>query len=116
MRHLARGRKLGLKRGPRKAFLRILANNLISHEKITTTEARAKEVQRVVERMITYGKRQNLAGMRLLLKHLPKSAAYKMYNDIAPRYAERKGGYTRIIKNAKLRMHDASKMATIQFV
>lgn len=116
MRHLARGKKLGLKRGPRRAFMRILVNNLVSHEKIMTTEARAKELRRLVERMITYGKKQNLAGMRLLLKNLPKAAAYKVYNDIAPRYANRSGGYTRIIKQSKLRTHDASKMATIQFV
>lgn len=116
MRHLVRGRKFGLKRGPRRAFMRALANNLVSYEKIVTTEARAKELRKFVERMITYGKKQNLTGLRLLLKHLPKSAAYKVYSDIAPRYADRKGGYTRIIKRAKLRVHDASKMATIQFV
>ena len=116
MHHLVRGRKFGLQRGPRRSFLRILANNLVSHEKITTTEARAKELRRVVERMVTYGKRQNLAGMRLLLKHLPKSAAYKVYNIIAPRYLDRTGGYTRVVKQSKRRTHDASKMATIEFV
>lgn len=116
MRHLVRKRKLGLKRGPRRSFLRVLANNLVSHEKVTTTEARAKEVRKFVERMITYGKQQNIAGMRMLLKHLPKSAAYKVYNELAPKYKERHGGYTRIIKQSKLRVHDASRMATIQFV
>ncbi|MDO8556942.1 MAG: 50S ribosomal protein L17 [Candidatus Jorgensenbacteria bacterium] len=116
MRHLARGKKFGLKRGPRRAFMRILVNNLVSHGKITTTETRAKEIRKFAERMVTYGKQKNLAGLRLLLQHLPKSAAYKVYNEIAPRYAERKGGYTRIIKQAKPRVHDASKMATIQFV
>lgn len=116
MRHRALGKKLGLKRGPRKSFMRILANNLVSHEKIMTTETRAKELRRLVERMITYGKRQDLAGMRLLLKNLPKAAAYKVYNDIAPRYTDRNGGYTRIIKQSKLRTHDASHMAIIQFV
>lgn len=116
MRHMARGRKFGLKRGPRKAFMKILANNLISSEKITTTEARAKELRGFVERMITYGKQKNVAGLRLLLKNLPKAAAYKVHNDLALRYSDRKGGYTRIVKKAKPRVHDASKMAIIQFV
>jgi large subunit ribosomal protein L17 len=116
MRHAVKGRKLGLKIGKRRAFLRILANNLINHERITTTEARAKELRAIVERYVTYGKRQDLSAMRLLLKKLPKSAAYKMYHEIAPRYLERKGGYTRIIKRAKPRAHDASHMALIEFV
>lgn len=116
MRHLNKGRKLGLKRGPRKAFLRILAANLIQKEKITTTEARAKEIRPIVERFVSYGKKQNLAALRILTQKLPKAAAYKIYHEIAPRYLERKGGYTRIIKVAKRRTHDASKMAVIEFV
>ncbi|MCL4498843.1 MAG: 50S ribosomal protein L17 [Chloroflexi bacterium] len=105
-----------MKKGPRRAFLRILANNLVSHERITTTEARAKEIKSIVERYVTYGKKQDLAGMRLLLQHLPKRAAYKVYNEIAPRYKERRGGYLRITKLAKPRKHDASQMAVIEFV
>ncbi len=116
MRLAVRGKKFGLKIGPRRAFLRILVQNFISHEKITTTEARAKELKRIVERYVTYGKKQNLSGLRLLLQKLPKAAAFKMYHEIAPRYADRKGGYTRIIKQAKPRAHDSSKMALIEFV
>jgi large subunit ribosomal protein L17 len=116
MRHHKKGRKLGLKRGPRKAFLKILANNLIQKEKISTTEGRAKELKPFIERLVTLGKRQNLASLRLLLKKLPKAAAYKLYNEIAPRYLNRRGGYTRIIKLSKKRTHDGSKMATIEFV
>jgi large subunit ribosomal protein L17 len=116
MRHLHKGRKFGLKTGPRRSFLRILANNLVSHERITTTEARAKELKGIVERYITYGKQQNLAGMKLLLEKLPKAAAFKIYHEIAPRYKERKGGYTRVIKTAVPRKHDGSKMAVIEFV
>jgi large subunit ribosomal protein L17 len=116
MRHLHKGRKFGLKTGPRRSFLRILANNLVSHERITTTEARAKELKGIVERYITYGKQQNLAGMKLLLEKLPKAAAFKIYHEIAPRYKERKGGYTRVIKTAAPRKHDGSKMAVIEFV
>ncbi len=116
MRHMHKGRKFGLKKGPRRSFLRILANNLVSHEKITTTEARAKELKGIVERYITYGKQQNLAGMKLLLEKLPKAAAYKVYHEIAPRYKERKGGYTRVVKTVTPRKHDGSKMAVIEFV
>ncbi len=116
MRHLNKGRKFGLKRGPRRAFLRVLANNLIRHERIRTTEARAKEIKMLVERYITYGKKQNLSGMRLLQQKLPKVAAYKVYHELAPRYAERKGGYIRILKQTKARTHDGAKMVVIEFV
>ena len=116
MRHNKKYRKLGLKKGPRASFLKILANNLIEREKITTTEAKAKEISRGVEHLVSYGKRQNLAGLRRLLQKLPKRAAYRVYHDIAPRYTERKGGYTRIIKIAKRRVRDGSRMARIEFV
>lgn len=116
MRHLHKGRKFGLKTGRRRSFLRILANNLISHEHITTTEARAKEIKGIVERYVTYGKKQNLAGMKLLLKYLPKKSAYKVYHELAPRYAKRNGGYLRVMKTASVRKNDGSKMAKIEFV
>jgi large subunit ribosomal protein L17 len=116
MRHRKKGKKFGLKRGRRKSFLKILAANLVTEEKIVTTEARAKEIRTFVERLITYGKKQNLAGLRLLLKKLPRVAAYKVYHELAPRYKERNGGYTRIIKIAKPRTHDGSKLARIEFV
>lgn len=116
MRHLNRNRKFGRKKSVRRAFLKILANNLIQHEKMVTTEARAKELRKIVERFITYGKKHNLASLRLLLQKLPKSAAYKIYNDIAPRYTTRPGGYTRIIKQSRSRKNDGSKMAIIEFV
>ncbi len=116
MRHHDHKRKFGLKRGLRKSFLKILSNNLISYGKIVTTEARAKELRPMVERFISYGKKQNIAGLRLLLQKLPKAAANKVYYEIAPKYGERHGGYTRIVKQGKPRKHDASKMATIEFV
>jgi large subunit ribosomal protein L17 len=116
MKHLKTGRKFGRMRGQRHAFLNTLAANMIRREKITTTEARAKELRGVVERMVTHGKKQDLAGMRLLLKKLPKAQAYKVHHDIAPRYKSRKGGYTRITKGVKLRTGDAAPMATIEFV
>lgn len=116
MRHAKRTRKFGLKRGPRRAFLRGLAGNLITRGKITTTEARAKELQRIVERYVTYGKRQSVASLRLLVSVLPKQSAYKMYHNIAPRYQDRRGGYTRVVKLVRPRVHDGSKMARIEFV
>lgn len=116
MRHLNKGKKFGLKKGPRKAFLRLLANNLIMKERIKTTEARAKEIKRFVERMITHGKKQTPASLRFLMSKLSKQAAYKVYHDLAPRYKDRKGGYTRVEKHMSVRKHDASKMATIEFV
>lgn len=116
MRHLNKGRKFGRKRGQRRAFLRILAGNLIVRRRITTTEARAKEIRPVVERYVTHAKQQDVASLRLLLSKLPKNAVYALYHDIAPKYAERKGGYTRITKMVKARKHDAAKMAVIEFV
>lgn len=116
MRHLKKGRKFGLKKGRRKAFLKILANNFIQNEKIVTTEARAKEIKSIVERFITYGKKQDLASMRLLMQKLPKASAYKIYHEIAPKYKDRKGGYTRVTKKAKVRKNDGSKMAVLEFV
>ena len=116
MRHLHKGRKFGLKTGRRKSFLKILASNLISHEHVVTTEARAKEIKSIVERYVTYGKQQNLAGMKLLLKYRPKKSAYKVYHELAPRYKDRKGGYLRVLKLAAPRKNDGSKMAKIEFV
>lgn len=116
MKHLKKGRKFGRKKGQRKAFLKILASNLISKENILTTEARAKEIKKKVERYITYGKKQNLAGLRLLLKYLPKKAAYKVFNELALRYKDRKGGYLKITKLSKTRKNDGSRLARINFV
>ncbi|KKT91154.1 MAG: 50S ribosomal protein L17 [Candidatus Jorgensenbacteria bacterium GW2011_GWA2_45_13] len=116
MRHLKKGKKFGLKKGQRRAFMKILANNLVMKEKIRTTEVRAKALRPEVERMVTHAKKRNVAALRMLMEKLPKEAAYKLYHEIAPRYDDRKGGYTRIVKHLKLRKNDASKMATISFV
>lgn len=116
MRHLKKGRKFGRKKSERRSFLKVLAGNLIRDERLTTTEARAKEVRIFVDRLVTYGKRGDLTALRLLLKNLPKSSAYKLHNEIAPRYKGRKGGYTRILKRLKTRKSDGAKMAVIEFV
>lgn len=116
MRHLKKGRKLGLKRGPRKSFVKILMHNLIMENRIETTEARAKEIKPKVEKLVTIAKKNDLPALRLLLKRIPKDAAYKLYHEIAPQYKTRKGGYLRVTKTAKARKRDAAKIAIIEFV
>lgn len=109
-------RKFNLKRGPRKAFIKGLAHNLIMKGKIKTTEPRAKAIRPVVEHFVTIAKKQNTAALRLLLSRLPKASANKIYYDIASRYKDRKGGYTRIVKQGTVRLRDAAKEAVIEFV
>ncbi|MBI2025147.1 MAG: 50S ribosomal protein L17 [Candidatus Harrisonbacteria bacterium] len=109
-------RKFGKKRGPRRSFLKGLANNLIMKEKIETTTSRAKEIRPLVERLVTIARKQELAGLRILLSRLPKQAAQKLYFEIGPRYKERSGGYLRITKEGKLRKRDAAQQSIIEFV
>lgn len=109
-------RKFNLKRGPRKAFIKGLAHNLIMKGKIRTTETRAKAIRPVVERFVTIAKKQSTAALRLLLSRLPKDSANKVYYDLAPKYNDRKGGYTRIVKQGTTRVRDAAKEATIEFL
>ncbi|MGC9046783.1 MAG: 50S ribosomal protein L17 [Minisyncoccia bacterium] len=116
MRHSKQGRKFGRKRGQRKAFIKSLVNNLITKEKILTTEARAKEIRMLAERLITYAKKQNLNSLRMIMKYLPKDTAYKLYHEIAPRYINRNGGYTKIIKLSSRRINDGAKRAYIELV
>ncbi|OGG43911.1 50S ribosomal protein L17 [Candidatus Jorgensenbacteria bacterium RIFCSPLOWO2_12_FULL_42_11] len=99
-----------------KAFLKILANNLILREKIETTESRAKALRPFVERLVSYGKKQNLAAYRLLLKKMTQVASDKVYYELAPRYKERPGGYLRIIKHSLTRKNDGAKLVTVEFV
>lgn len=117
MRHLRKGRKFHRKRGQRRSFVGGLAANLIMKEKISTTEARAKEIRGLVEKLVTIAKKQTLGAFRLLRARIrSKSAAEKLYYEIAPRYKERNGGYTRIVKTAKTRKRDSAAMAIIEFV
>lgn len=116
MRHSKAGRKFHRKKGQRKAFLKTLASNLILEEKILTTEERAKDIKSFVEKLVTLGKKQNVASLRLLIARLPKVSAEKMYYVIAPRYKSRRGGYLRITKGEKTRKRDGSKVAIIEFV
>lgn len=109
------GRKFSRKKDQRKALLRNLASSLILHEKIKTTEAKAKETKRVVEKFITTSKKQTLAARRALLASLPKKTVQKLMEELAKRYEKRQGGYTRVIKLGP-RKSDGAKMAIIELV
>ena len=101
----------------RRALLRSLARSLIIEERISTTEAKAKELRPYVERLVTYGKKSTLASRRLAKARLGDDAAVKkLFDSIAPRYADRAGGYTRIVKRTRRGANDARKLAYIAFV
>lgn len=109
-------RKFGRTKNQRKALLGSLALSLISREKIKTTEAKAKELRPMVEKIITEGKKATLASRRNIISRLNSTkAADKVLKTLGVRYADRKGGYTRIIKIGN-RKSDASPMAYIEFV
>lgn len=110
-------RKFHRKKGERQAFIRGLAANLIMREKISTTEIRAKALRPVVEKLITVARRQKISDLRLVISRLAnKEAAQKLFYDIAPRYTQRPGGYTRITKLGIVRKRDGAKKASIEFV
>jgi len=116
MRHHNTNRKFGRKKDERKMLMRSLSLALIQRKKITTTEAKAKELRPFVEKLITKGRDGSLAAQRLIVSRLgSKEGARKLMNDIAPQYKKRTGGYTRITKLPR-RSGDASKMAVIEFV
>ena len=102
-------RKLGVDNKHRRSMLANLAISLIMNEKIETTEARAKEVRKVVEKTITYGKNGSLVSRRKALAFLMnnKEATKKVFEELAPRYKDRNGGYTRILKLSERRGDDA---------
>jgi len=109
-------RKLGRTSDQRKAMLRQLTTDLLEKGKIETTFYRAKEVQPVVEKMITLGKKNTLASRRQAMAFVTKEAVVaKLFSEIAPEYANRNGGYTRIIKTGP-RRGDAAEMAIIELV
>lgn len=99
MRHRIAGRKLGRPTGHRRALYRNQVTDLLTHEKIVTTEAKAKEVRSLAEKMITLGKEGSLASRREVLSFIAdKKAVKKLFDEIAPRYRDRNGGYTRLSK------------------
>lgn len=117
MRHHDANRKFGRSKNQRSALLKGLAASLIEHGRIMTTEAKAKELRPTVEKMVTKAKNPTLSNRRLLLSSLYNNTdvVEKLIADVAPKYTERPGGYTRITKLAQ-RKGDASKMAVIEFV
>ncbi|KKW42785.1 MAG: 50S ribosomal protein L17 [Parcubacteria group bacterium GW2011_GWB1_55_9] len=103
--------------GQRRALLKSLARSLVLHERISTTEAKAKALRPFVERLVTYAKKNTLASRRLTQTRLgDKDAVKKLFGTIGPRYASRKGGYTRVVKRTKRGLNDARKLAYISFV
>ncbi len=114
--HRVAGRKLSRYKDQRKALLRGLTSELIQHERITTTLAKAKETRIVAEKLITHGKKGTLHHRRLALAQVPnKMVVKKVFDEVAPRYADRAGGYTRIIKLGR-RQGDGAEIAVIELV
>ena len=116
MRHAKKGRKLGTDASHTRAMLRSLAAAILINERIKTTEARAKEVRTLVDRIITWGKRGDVHARRLALAELGDQALVKkVFDDIAPRCVDRQGGYTRILKLGP-RKGDAAPIVIIELV
>jgi len=114
MRHLKSGRKLNRTSAHRKALLRNLVTSLLEHEQVRTTDAKAKELRRVADRMITLGKRGSLHARRHALSYIrSKTVVKKLFDEVAVRFKERPGGYTRIIKLGH-RHGDAAAMSVIE--
>lgn len=101
----------------RRALLRSLARSLVVHERISTTEAKAKELRPFIERLVTYAKKDTLASRRLTKARLgDDDAVKKLFEVVGPRYSERAGGYTRVVKRTRRGANDARKLAYIAFV
>ena len=116
MRHLKEGRKLNRTSSHRKALLRNLVTSLLEFEKIETTDAKAKELRKVADKMITWGKRGDLPARRQALRVInDKKIVQKLFNDIAPRFRERGGGYTRILKSGR-RRGDNAPLSIIELI
>jgi len=116
MRHKVAGKQLGRPTGHRRAMYRNLVTDLLGYEKITTTEAKAKEVRSLAERIITLGKKGGLNSRRQALSYIfDKKIADKIFTELAPRYAERAGGYTRITKLGP-RLGDGANMVQLELV
>ena len=116
MRHRKRGRQLGRNTKHRLALFRNLATSLVEHERIETTEAKAKELRGITDKLITLGKEGTLHARRGALRVLrTKEAVSKLFDDVAKRFSNRQGGYTRIIKTRQ-RPGDAAKLVAIELV
>ena len=116
MRHKKKGRKLGRKVGNRRALLMNLASQMITHKRIKTTDAKAKELRTYIEPLITLAKKNDLHSRRMIIRKLPKKDIVKiLYDEIAPLYVDRPRGYTRIVKLG-YRDNDRAPVSIIEFV
>jgi large subunit ribosomal protein L17 len=116
MRHKVDGRLFGRTSNQRKALLKGLVTSLFEHERIETTVAKAKEVRRIAERIITLGIKGDLHSKRLALSYLPnRPIMAKLFSEIAPRFSGRNGGYLRIVQTRN-RIRDSAQMAVIEFI
>ena len=117
MAHGIDGRKLSRKHGPRMALFRNLTVSVLRYERVKTTEAKAKEIRPRVERMITLAKRGDLAARRAVIAELPNEplVVKKLFDEIAPKYADRTSGYTRIVRIGQ-RPGDAAEIVQIELV
>lgn len=117
MRHRKAGRKLGRTSSHRKALLRNMVTELLDKEKIVTTVPKAKELRPFAEKMITLGKRETLHARRQALSVVRrKEVVHKLFEDLAPRYSARPGGYTRIVRLGKWRKGDGAELAILQLL
>ena len=116
MRHKVRGKKFGRESDHRKLMLKNLVCSLVEHGRINTTEAKAKEIRGLAERVITYAKKGAVHHRRLAFKILNnRTLVKKVFDELAPRYEDRNGGYTRVLKNGT-RKGDCAPMAIIEFI
>lgn len=116
MRHRKAGRKLGRTWEHRKAMFRNLAKSLVEHERISTTEAKAKELRRLTDRLVSYGLEDTLHARRKAYRVLEnRSLVKKLFDEIAPRFADVPGGYTRIVKHSAPRRGDNAPRAIVEF-
>jgi len=116
MRHGKIGRKLGRKTANRKALMMNLASSLIQHKKIKTTDTKAKELRRYIEPLVSFAKKGDVHSRRQVLKKIPqKKVVRELFDIIGPKYSDRNGGYTRIIKLG-FRDNDCAPVSIIEFV
>jgi large subunit ribosomal protein L17 len=117
MAHRIDGRKLGRQHGPRMALYRNLTVSVLRYERVQTTEAKAKEVRGRVERMITLAKKGDLASRRTVISEMPNEplVVRKLFDEIAPKYADRQSGFTRIVRIGQ-RPGDAAEIVQIELV
>ena len=116
MRHRQAGRKLNRSSSHRKSLFKNMAQALIKHEQIVTTLPKAKELKRVIEKLITLGKKSSLHSRRLAFNQIrDKKMVSKLFGTLAPRYSDRSGGYSRVLK-AGFRYGDSAPMAVIELV